>query len=71
MPIVEYKCDECHTTFEVIELNYKKVNDQVHCECGGVARKQISRASFKVWEYDMSRKFDPHANARMCGLYDS
>jgi len=70
MPIIEYRC-ECGKTFEVIELNHKNVNDVAHCECGKAAKRMMSAANVKVWEYDMSRKFDPHANARACGIYDS
>ncbi len=47
MPLYEYKCLKCDSTFEVIQ----KFSDEpltIHADCGGTVQKQMSAPSFQL-----------------------
>jgi putative FmdB family regulatory protein len=62
MPIYEYRCSGCRTTFQVLVLRKEEAADLACPECGGnrLARL-ISRVSYHVSEGDRLAGFDPNA----------
>lgn len=54
MPIYEYKCDICAEITEMFTSNSTRF---IQCDCGGIARKIISKSSFKVKGFNANNNY--------------